>query len=764
MDGVNGARTRLTTLRKMGRNAAFVLLGILMSRVCLIDRLAPFGAAYTAALPQNAMAAGVLGVVIGTLIPGGAENRLRYIACALAVAGIRWALAELRRISRHPAFAPCAALAGMLMTGVTVSASVGAVAFYDFAVYSAEALIAAGTTFFFAEGLECAPRIGSGRLTGREQGSLVVTAVVAAIPLCSFTVAGISPGAVVLMVCIMIAATESGSLGGAAAGIAVGTVITAAAGNYAFAGICGAAGLICGVFSMVGRIACAAAFSIACSLASLMAENVNVFFLIEVLIASIIFPLIREGFYKKLTDPFKKEKSPETLPAQDIPERLNMAADALSGISETMDELGEKLGKISEPDIESVCRRAAMEICEGCGIKSYCWEEKLERTKDALDRVCGILKKDGTLTKANAPKSLTENCAKSEALFGRINMLYAEFAARRIAKRRTAQVRSVLADQLGGMGGMLYELADEAAAVEAGDQSAAAVVAKVLSEAGYCASGIRCSSGESGVKISAVISNRERSGVPRKMLGEIIGERLGIELTAPSVSACDEGYVIKMSEIPPFELMCSAAQHSCRGERLCGDCYDIFETESSSYMLLSDGMGSGGRAAVDSAMTCGLLSRLLKAGFTCENALRIVNSALLVKSDDESLSTADCFRLDLFSGQASFIKAGSARSFVRHENEIRQIEPKSLPLGILRGADTSLQTLRLEAGDVVVMVSDGADDGDCDWLTQELLDFEGEPSALAKNLLSLACARRSGCHDDDITVLTAIVSQTQKSA
>lgn len=761
MDGVKSGRL---TKKKIGESIVFAVLGVLISRVCLIDRLAPFGAAYVAALPSGGMSSGLLGVITGILLPGSVENRLRYIACALAAAGIKWALAELRAISRHPAFAPCAALAGVLLTGVTVSASVGSVSLYDLTVYSAEALIAAGSTFFFAEALECLPKLGGGYLTGREQGSLIVTAVVASIPLCRITLAGISPAAVLLLVCIMAVGHERGSQGGAIAGISVGVAIAAATENYAFAGTCAAAGLVCGAFSMVGKIACAAAFSIACSIASLASDNINIYFLIEVLLASIIFPLIRGGFYEKLFSVFRRREPPETLPSNDIPERLNMAADALSGISETMDELGQKLGRINEPDAEAVCRRAASEICDGCSIKNYCWEEKSERTKAALDRACEILKEGGTLTRANAPKTLTENCAKADELIGRLNMLFAEFSARRIAKRRTAQVRSVLAEQLGGMGSMLYELADETSALESLDSSLTDQVSKALTDAGYRADSIRCSGSDGAVKISAVIVDRDRSCVPRKLLGDVIGERIGIELSEPTVTACDKGYTIKMCETAPFELMCGAAQHSCRGERLCGDSYDIFTTDSSSYMLISDGMGSGGRAAVDSAMTCALLSRLLRAGFTCENALRIVNSALLVKSDDESLSTADCFSLDLFSGKASFVKAGSARSFIKHENRIVEIEPHSLPLGILRGADTSMETVSLDAGDVVVMVSDGADDGDCEWLTEELMQFEGEPSALAKNLLSLACARRSGGHDDDITVLAAIVSDSRKSA
>ncbi len=56
-------------------------------------------------------------------------------------------------------------------------------------------------------------------------------------------------------------------------------------------------------------------------------------------------------------------------------------------------------------------------------------------------------------------------------------------------------------------------------------------------------------------------------------------------------------------------------------------------------MLISDGMGCGGRAAVDGAMASNLMSKLLKAGFGIDCSLKIVNSAMLFKSTDESLAT-----------------------------------------------------------------------------------------------------------------------------
>ena len=53
--------------------------------------------------------------------------------------------------------------------------------------------------------------------------------------------------------------------------------------------------------------------------------------------------------------------------------------------------------------------------------------------------------------------------------------------------------------------------------------------------------------------------------------------------------------------------------------------------------VISDGMGTGGRAAVDGNMAVGILTKLVKAGLSLDCSLNIVNSALIIKSDEESL-------------------------------------------------------------------------------------------------------------------------------
>jgi stage II sporulation protein E len=83
------------------------------------------------------------------------------------------------------------------------------------------------------------------------------------------------------------------------------------------------------------------------------------------------------------------------------------------------------------------------------------------------------------------------------------------------------------------------------------------------------------------------------------------------------------------------------------------------------------------------------------------------------------------------------------------------VEAVSLPAGILEDTAFADTSVTLHTGDLLVMVSDGALQGDGSWISGEL-ERAGmqEPQKLAEHLLR--CARaHTGERADDITVLVA---------
>ena len=176
-------------------------------------------------------------------------------------------------------------------------------------------------------------------------------------------------------------------------------------------------------------------------------------------------------------------------------------------------------------------------------------------------------------------------------------------------------------------------------------------------------------------------------------------------------------------------------------------------------MMISDGMGTGGRAAVDSAMVTGLMERMIKAGFGYDSALKIVNSALLFKSANESLATLDICSIDLFTGRTELFKAGACPTIVLRSGQAGLAECASFPAGILRQVAFDTAAVTLSKGDIAVIFSDGVNAEGTDWIIDELKSFNTDRPAqqLAESLAASARRRRLDGHDDDITVAVAII-------
>ncbi|MPM63316.1 Stage II sporulation protein E [bioreactor metagenome] len=126
--------------------------------------------------------------------------------------------------------------------------------------------------------------------------------------------------------------------------------------------------------------------------------------------------------------------------------------------------------------------------------------------------------------------------------------------------------------------------------------------------------------------------------------------------------------------------------------------------------MISDGMGSGSRAADESTMAVRFLEKLLAVGFDVDVAVKTVNSMLLLRTPEESFATVDMTIIDTYSGEAEFLKIGSSPSFVKRVREVATIKSASLPMGILNQIEIEPVKANLVSGDILVMVSDGVAD------------------------------------------------------
>ena len=235
---------------------------------------------------------------------------------------------------------------------------------------------------------------------------------------------------------------------------------------------------------------------------------------------------------------------------------------------------------------------------------------------------------------------------------------------------------------------------------------------------------------------------------------DTLSQELGAALALPAIRDTEGGVELTFGEKPRFCFEIGSDQRPASDDGDCGDCCDCVGLEDGrNVIILSDGMGTGRRAAVDSAMATDLFASLICSGLSCEAALRTVNTALIAKSEDESLATLDIASLDPYSGEISFFKAGAAPCFIKRAGRTAILELPSLPAGILSRIGFSTAGTELREGDTVVMISDGVAADGSEWILKLLRSWRGDAQGLAEELTAAALSRRKGKKSDDMTAI-----------
>ena len=183
---------------------------------------------------------------------------------------------------------------------------------------------------------------------------------------------------------------------------------------------------------------------------------------------------------------------------------------------------------------------------------------------------------------------------------------------------------------------------------------------------------------------------------------------------------------ISFVEDTKFQTITGMARASKDGEIVSGDTFSFMNLDSGeTVMILSDGMGTGERASEESELVIELLEEFLEAGFSEKSAIKLINSILVVNSDDQTVSTLDISSINLFTGVCNFIKIGASTTFIKRNGWIETIQSTNLPVGMFNEIDIEGSEKKLYDGDYVIMVSDG------------MLDFvsEVDKEEVFKNIL-----------------------------
>lgn len=459
--------------------------------------------------------------------------------------------------------------------------------------------------------------------------------------------------------------------------------------------------------------------------------------------------VVYEYLYRQIND----KKVRET-----IVMRLRSAAKTVGDVSHSLNAVSETLRQSELPDATGVYDKVRENVCRSCGLRETCWEQSHNETLNVFNDAFSVLKSGQTLSEKKLPQYFLARCIRLPSLIECFSSNYKAYLMRLSAETRIDEIRAVSAEQFSGISDLLYDLSDEFDEKTSFDLLAAQRVRTVLSDMEINAVDVCCTIDKYDRMKLEIHCENPKAPVNRTRLLEKLETACERPFEIPDIINFDGLVHITAVQRAPLRTVIGAAQFCAGEEKFCGDAYECFsDSHGRYYIIVSDGMGTGVKAAVGAAMASGIAARLIEAGFHAEGALKMVNSALITKSRDESSATLDIVCIDLFGGHVDFFKAGAPSTLVKRRGKVVSIECASLPAGILRNTEFSRASGCVSAGDMILIATDGVTDEDKEEIRRRMKLFKGgEVSAFARELASFVKEKhRSEPHDDDVTVVIA---------
>ncbi|MDI6870873.1 MAG: stage II sporulation protein E [Bacillota bacterium] len=776
--------------------------GFLLGRVSLFGRLHPFGLALAGAFagagaPWEAALAG-LGAVAG-LASLDVTRVGEYLPALLLLEAVAWhrrtapgsATGERadRRSGREPVLLWTAALG-------TVATALGRVGWelwarrsaFDLGLLLLEAVGAGLLAALLREALAAISGLGAGRRPGREEiAGLALLATLLVTGLEGFGLGALSLQDAATRWVVLAAAWGAGAGAGAVAGTVTGCV-GMLLGNVPlyFVSAYALAGTLGGLVREWGKPAVAGGFFLGTLILSYQIPRAGELtgVLLATGLAALAFSVTPASLAACLAAGWPTGRRARTSRRVEADKLQETFARRLQDFSSVFKELARifrvpppPYGEGERPELARLMEAVAERACVSCAEATECWKDRFYLTYRDVMELLSRAETLGRATLLDVPEGL-RRCPQVHKVVSAVNQLLELNKLNSLWERKVTESKQIVYGQLNGVAELMESLAREARLGAAGACTEwEEEVRAVLDRYGVPVEDVAATTLSKG-RVAIEVRRRPCDGREqcRRLLPELLTQAVGqayslYESECGRASRRDRCLLRYLPE-RAYDLVVQVAKCAGNGGQICGDSHAVIDLPGGkTAVVLSDGMGVGPEAALESSAAIDVLTQLMKAGFEREFAVRTVNSILLLRSQDESFATVDMMLVDLYTGEAEFVKIGACPSYIRRDGEVRVVERPSLPAGILSAIDVEVKELLLRPGDLVVMVTDGLLEGEgpaqagrepSDWIPAALAGFtEIDPAAVAQKLLAQARMTRGDRVGDDMTVL---VSQVKRRA
>lgn len=760
-------------MKAMNKRALLVnLLGVIMARAALFTinpvAIAYFAAAYM--IDAGGRLLVLTSTIVGLALWLPLQQAIQYGTVIILFAGIiKWVE------KRQKVIAPW--LAGLVVMLVNGAVGISLIMKRGpnenlLVMIGIEAILVFALYIVFTKGFRYLLLCKKGQVPNNEELISVVLLLalfVYAVP--EFGIQEFSVEETISYLLVLVLGYKYGAGAGAITGASCGAVLYL---DHPIAGIIGIMsilGIVAGVFRKVGKVGSGVAF--------LLTNIILGYFYEEKLLEVSSIRALASGTAVFMLLPKSLLYTVETLPTlfrEDIQEKkkiqdsakskLKEFAESFKSLSKTFYQISETKSALSKEDVNFIFDELSDKLCKRCVNCHSCWQTNFYDTYKAAFSILAVAEQNGKIGKGDIPANFARQCINlNEFIFETNRGL--EMAKLNMAwQNRMAQSREAIAGQFLEVASIIENFSKdlyESVGLDQKQQEDIIACMKIhhldvkhisVVEKRNCRQDFFLTL---RTKHGRCITTKEAATI----LGEVLHRRMKpMEGTKNIVS---EDYdVICFVEDTNFKVLTGMAKLPKTNETVSGDNYSFLTLSGGEcFITLSDGMGSGEQASIESQAVIELLERFMEAGFKEESAIKLINSMLVMRTDQQICSTIDMSVIDLHTGMCNFIKIGAAATFIKRKDWVEVITSTTMPIGILNDVDMDGVSKKLYDGDYIIMVSDGV--LDCikepekeQYLSKFISRMKRTtPQQIAEELLEHAVEQNDHIAIDDMTVLVA---------
>ena len=703
-------------------NLIVIPASFLLGRISLMGGLMPFGIAlYAATLGLNLSRVLIAFAIIAGMLTSGATVQI-YIA-AVSMLLFNAMNIPFKKSVGSSLRTAITAFAGVLIPEMLITCFQGFL-LYDVLKSLLNGFLIFALAFVFKNVLDV---MGSTTkrhvLTNEEVLSIAIACALSIGGLGTWAVLGISLRNILCILIILIFSYRTGAGNGAAIGVIVGTVISISSNSsplmvssYAFCGI------LSGILRKMGKVGSCMGVLMGNAVLTFYTNGSTevLIYLYEIIVAIILFMIIPNKVTDIVVNKFNKaletrgDKKGYSIRIKEITvEKLNKFSKAFGEMAKTFDEISETRSITEKHDITAIFDRVADRVCKDCSLCSHCWEQNFCNTYQILFKIVEKLDCKGWIDQQDIPQYFLDRCERIDDFVKAVNYTYELFKVDMVWRSRISESRGLVSQQMRSMSTIISNLAVELNTNIIFKEDIENNILLELTKKGLRnveAVVYENKNGNYEISLSYKGCGGKRSciGCVEKVVSDVIGYKMVKNGSDCGLNPKTDMCSIKLVKEETFKVITGVARVAKDEKYVSGDNYTFLNSGDGKYIAaLSDGMGTGHKACLQSKATVNLIEQFMESGFDKDTTVKLINSILVLKSNDESFATIDISVVDLYDGEVEFVKVGAAPTFIKRADYVETIRAASLPAGILSNVELELIHKNVNNGEYIVMVSDG---------------------------------------------------------